>query len=64
MMKKVVVTKGMCKDDTNEIRQSYVLGFTPYRLHTNTVGTYVIPIRVYDGKVYVGRRRYNEGWQS
>ena len=37
----------------DEIRQSYELGLTPFRLHTNTVGTYVTRIRVYDGKVYV-----------
>ena len=43
MVKKVVVTKGKSKDYTNEIRQSYELGFTPYRLHTNPVGTYVTP---------------------
>ena len=30
-----------------------MLGFPPYRLHTNEVGTFVTPIRVYDGKVYV-----------
>ena len=53
MAKKVVVSKGKYKDYTNEMRQSYELGFTPSRLHTNTVGTYVTPIRVYDGEVYV-----------
>ena len=53
MVKKVVVTKGKYKDYTDEIRQSYELGFTPFRLHTNTVGTYVTPIRVYDGNVHV-----------
>ena len=53
MVKKVVATKGKYKDYTNEMRQSYELGFTLYRLHTNSVGTYVTPIRVYDGKVYV-----------
>ena len=31
----------------------HVLGFTPYRLHKNVDGTFVNPIRVYDGKVYV-----------
>ena len=35
MVKKVVVTKGKCKNYWDEIRQSYELGFTPYRLHTN-----------------------------
>ena len=36
----------------NEIQQSYVHGFTPYRLHKNADGTFVTPIRVYNGKVY------------
>ena len=53
MAKKVVVTKGKYKTYMDEMRQSYELGFTPFRLHTNTVGTYVSPIRVYDGQVYV-----------
>ena len=53
MVKKVVVTKGKFKDYGDEIRQSYVLGFTPYRLHTNVEGTFVTPIRVYSGKVFV-----------
>ena len=50
MVKKVVVSKGKYKDYTNEIRQSYELGVTPFRLHTNTVRTSVTPIR---GKLYV-----------
>ena len=37
----------------NEINQSYLLGFPPYRLHTNGYGTFVTPIRVYNGKAYV-----------
>ena len=37
----------------DEIRQSYELGSAPYRLHTNSDGTFVTPVRVYDGKVYV-----------
>ena len=49
IVKKVVVTKGQYKDCANEIRQSYELGFPPYRLHTNVAGTFVTPIRVYDG---------------
>ena len=53
MVRKVVASKGKYKDYTNEIQQSYELGFTPFRLHTNTVGTFVTPIRVYDGKVYI-----------
>ena len=44
---------GKFGDYIDEIQQSYELGFTPYRLHTNEVGTYVTPIRVYDGTVYV-----------
>ena len=53
MVKKVVVTKGKLKDYVDEIQQSYVLGFTPYRLHKNTDGTFVTHIRYYDRKVYV-----------
>ena len=53
VVKKVVVTKGKFKDYMDGIRQSYELGFTPYRLHTNVEGTFVTPIRVYSGKVYV-----------
>ena len=30
-----------------------MLGFPPYRLHTNVDGTFVTPIRYYDGRVYV-----------
>ena len=44
---------GQFGDYIAEIRQSYELGFTPYRLHTNSGGTFVTPIRVYDGCVYV-----------
>ena len=51
--KKVVVTVGKFKEYIDEIQQSYVLGFTSYRLHQNADGTFVTPIRVYDGKVYV-----------
>ena len=53
MAKKVVVTKGKFKDYVDEIRQNYELGFTPYRLHTNSDVTFVTPIRVYSGRVYV-----------
>ena len=53
LVKKVVTTVGTFGDYTAEINQSYVLGFTPYRLHTHEMGTYVTPIRVCDGKVYV-----------
>ena len=49
----VVVTKGMFKDYMDEIRQSYELEFTLYRIHTNPDGTFVTPIRFYSGKVYV-----------
>ena len=41
------------KDYIDEIQQSYVLGFTPYRLHSNVQGTFVTPICVYSGKVFV-----------
>ena len=53
MVKKVVTTVGQYKDYIDEMQQSYVLGFTPYRLHTNGDGTFVTPIRTYDGQVYV-----------
>ena len=53
VVKKVVVTKGQFKDYKCEIKQSYVLGFTPYRLHTNVDGEFVTPIRAYDGGIYV-----------
>ena len=53
LVKKVVTTVGTFGDYIDEIQQIYGLGFTPYRLHTNDVGTYVTPIRVYDGIVYV-----------
>ena len=42
VVKKVVATVGQFKDYINEIRQSYELGFTPYRLHMN-VGVFVTP---------------------
>ena len=48
MVKKVVTTVGQFKNYYDEIQQSYELGFTPYRLHTNTDGTLVTPIRTYD----------------
>ena len=51
MVKKVVVSKDQYKDYRNEIRQCYELGFTPFRLYTNTDGTFVTPICVC-GKVY------------
>ena len=53
LVKKVVLTKGKFKDYWNEIQQIYELGFTSYRLHKNADGTFVTPIRYYDGKVYV-----------
>ena len=53
VVKKVVVTVGKFKDYIDEIQQSLVLGFTPYRLHKNADGTFVTHIRVYDGKVNV-----------
>ena len=48
MVKKDVTTVGQFKDYYAEIQQSYVLGFTPYRLHTHVDGTFVPPIRTYD----------------
>ena len=48
---KKVITKGKYIDYWNKI-QSYELGFTPYRLHTNVDGN-VTPVRGYDGDVYV-----------
>ena len=53
MVKKVVTTVCRFGDYIDEIQQSYELGFTSYRLHTNSDGTFVTPIRVYDGSVYV-----------
>ena len=53
VVKKAVVTEGKFKDYGDEIQQSYELGVTPYRLHKNTDGTFVTPIRYYDGRVYV-----------
>ena len=52
LVKKVVATVGQYEDYTAEINQSYELGFPPYRLHTNVDGTFITPIRVYDGKVF------------
>ena len=43
MVKKVVASKGQYKDYTNEIRQRYELGFTSFRQHTNSDGTFVTP---------------------
>ena len=53
IVKKVVVTKGKLEDYWNETQQSYVLGFTPFRLHKNADGKFVTPVRYYNGKVYV-----------
>ena len=35
------------------MKYNKAMRFTPYRLHTNSDGTFVIPIRVYDGREYV-----------
>ena len=51
LVKKVVTTVGRYEDYWAEI--SYVLGFPPYWLHTNVDCTFVTPIRVYNGRVYV-----------
>ena len=44
---------GRYEDYCAEISQSYVLGFPPYRLRTNVDGTFVTPILVFNGWVYV-----------
>ena len=41
------------EDYTDEIQQSYELGFTPYRLHKRPDGVFVTSIRVYMGRVYI-----------
>ena len=48
--KKLVVTVGQFKDYIDEIQQSYVLGFTSYRLHKNADGTFVTPFVFMMGK--------------
>ena len=53
LVKKIVKTVGRYEDYYAEIDQNYGLGFPPYRLHTNVDGTFVTPIRYYDGRVYV-----------
>ena len=53
MVKKVVVTNGKFKDYSDEIQQSYELGFPPYRIHTNVEVVFVTPIRVYSGRAFV-----------
>ena len=53
LVKKVVATVGQYEDYWAEINQSYVLGFPPYRVHTNVDGTFVTLIHYYDGRVYV-----------
>ena len=52
VVKKIVVTVGKFKDYSDEIKQSYVLGFTRYRLQKNVDGTFVTPIRVYSGRCW------------
>ena len=53
LLKKIKVTKGHYRPHINQIQESYRLGFTPYREHTNGAGTFVSPIRIYDNNVYV-----------
>ena len=54
MVKKVVVSKGQYKDYTNEMQQSYELGFTHLLDYRHIQMVHLLPpIRVYDGKVYV-----------
>ena len=48
----VVTTMGQFKDYYAEIHQSHVLGFPPYRLHSDVDGTFATPIRTYDWRVY------------
>ena len=50
LVKKVVTTVGQYEEYYAEIEQSHVIGFPPYRLHTNIDGTFVTPIRYYDGR--------------
>ena len=64
IVKKVATTVGTFGDYIDEIQQSYELGFTPYRLHTNEVGTYVTPIRVYDDTICIGRSCHDGVYQS
>ena len=53
LVKKVVATVGTFGDYTDEIQQTYELGFTPYRLHTHEVGTYVTPfVFMMGGQMY------------
>lgn len=52
-IQKVIVTSGKYLDYVTQIQESYRLGFTPFRLHTNTKGTWVTPIRCYNEGVYV-----------
>ena len=53
VVKNAVTTVGRFGENTAEIRQSYELEFTPYRLHRNVDGKFGTPIRSYDGHVYV-----------
>ena len=68
VLKKVVVTVGKFKDYKDEIQQSYVLGFTPDRLHKNVDDAFVTPIRLYEGGggggICIGRCCHNGGWRS
>ena len=53
VLKKVTITEGYYRDYIKQIQDSYKLGATPYRLHTNRYGTWVTPLRVYNNAVYV-----------
>ena len=53
VVKKFITTVGRVGDYIPGIDQSYALGFTLYRLHTNVDGTFVTPVRTYDRHVYV-----------
>ena len=53
LLKKVKVTEGKYESHSNQIQESYRLGFTPCRVHRNDNGTFASPVRVYDNKVFV-----------
>ena len=50
--KRVVEENGKYKDWVKEINESHRVGFPPYRIFTDGMGTFMSPIRVYDRKVY------------
>ena len=62
VVKKDVVTVGKFKDYIDEIQQSYVLGFTPHRLHKNADGTFVTHVFMMGRYMY--RAMLPRCWQS